>query len=64
MTITLTQKELLVLINDYLKSEPRVDRISVEVETKTGLKDVISFNDDRWFVGSFIREEIKNEERS
>ena len=64
MTVTLTQKELLVLINNYLKSEPKVDRVSVEVETETGLRDIISFREDRWFVGSFIKDEIKNEERS
>jgi len=63
MTITLTQKELLALINDYFKSEPKVDRVSVSVEVKKGLEDIISFKEDSWFVGSFIREKIKNKEK-
>ncbi len=63
MTLTLTQKELIALINDYLKSEPRVDRVSISVEVKKGLEDIISFKEDSWFVGSFIKDKIKNEER-
>jgi len=64
MTLTLTQKELLVLINDYLKSEPRVDRISIEIKTRDEFADIISFTKDNWFIGSFLKEEIKNEKRS
>ncbi len=64
MTLTLTQKELIALINDYLKSEPKVDRVSIEIETTRGLKEIISFSENKWFIGSFSKDEIKNEKRS
>ena len=64
MRIILKQEELINLINDYFKSQLKIDNVSIEVKTEKGFNEIVSFKKDSYFIGSFIKEEIKNEKRS
>ena len=64
MRIILKQDELINLINDYFKSQLKIDNVSIEVKTEKGFNEIISFKKDSYFIGSFIKDEIKNEERN
>ena len=62
MKITLSQKELIEMIQEKINSELKVDEVSVIVKTEKCFKDNISFEKNDFYIGAFIKEEIKGDE--
>jgi hypothetical protein len=62
MKITITQKELFNILKERYNITQKLSTICVEIKVKNrALNDIICFYDnDDWFVGSFIKEQIKN----
>ena len=60
MKIEITQKELLQILNEKFNSEVEIDEVSIKVSLEKGFDDYITLNSNKWFVGSFLKEEIKN----
>jgi hypothetical protein len=60
MKITITQKELFNILKERYNITQKVDTVAIEVKVKDRLlKDIICFYDNNeWFVGSFIKENI------
>ena len=61
MRVTIEQKELLKLVKDFLDNKVEIESINIEVTAENGLSDYITISENSYYVGSFIRREIKEE---
>ena len=61
MKITLTQKELLEIINEKFNSEVKITQVGIELPIRKYRHGVIFIESEDWFVTSEVEEKIKNE---
>jgi len=59
MKVTLTQKELIKLVNNYFKNKANITNVTIEVKIENNFTDIISIQEDSFYIGSFIEEKIK-----
>jgi hypothetical protein len=62
MKITITQQELFDILKERYDITQDLDTVAIKVRVENRqIDDIICFYDnDEWFVGSFIEEQIKN----
>ena len=61
MRVTIKQEELLKLVKDYLDNKVEIESINIEVIAENDLSDYITISENSYYIGSFIRKEIKEE---
>jgi len=59
MKITINQDELMELVKNYVNN--KVDEVIIELDIDKYSKDSIYIKKNSWFVGSFIKKQIKGE---
>lgn len=62
MQVTISQKELLQILNEKFDSEVEITNVAIQVELGEYRKENIYISEEDWFLGSFIVEKIKKEE--
>ena len=63
MQVTISQKELLQILNEKFDSEEvEITNVAIQVELGKYRKENIYISGDDWFLGTFIIEKIKKGE--
>jgi len=61
MRLTIKQDELMRILEKFLDDKVEIESINIEVKTESGFNDYITISEKDYYVGSFIKKEIKEE---